>query len=121
MTAQIHAITTEAQLRAVWPIVQQLRAHLDEHSFVAQALRQLDEGFHASALYVDGTPRAFAGWRVMEFLAIGKHMYIDDLVTDATTRSQGHGKLLLDWLKAEAKRLGCVHEEQKNRRARAGV
>lgn len=108
MTAQIHAITTEAQLRALWSIVQQLRPHLDEHGFVAQALRQFDEGFHATGLYVDGTPRAFAGWRVMEFLAIGKHMYVDDLVTDATTRSQGHGKTLLHWLKAEAKRRGCV-------------
>ena len=41
-------------------------------------------------------------------LAVGKHIYVDDLVTDATTRSKGHGKLLLDWLKVEAVRLGCV-------------
>ena len=44
----------------------------------------------------------------MEMLAVGKHVYVDDLVTDAGVRSRGHGKALLDWLKAEAKRLGCA-------------
>lgn len=104
----IRAITTEDQLRAVWPVASQLRPHLDEESFVAQALRQIDAGFRATALYVDGTPRAFAGWRLLEMFAVGRHVYVDDLVTDATTRSQGHGKALLDWLKAEARRLGCA-------------
>jgi GNAT superfamily N-acetyltransferase len=106
--ADIRAVTTAAQLRELWPVVAQLRPHLDEDGFVTQTLRQFDGGFHATALYTDGAPRAFAGWRVLEMLAVGKHIYVDDLVTDATTRSQGHGKALLDWLKAEALRLGCV-------------
>ena len=104
----IRAISTNAQLRELWPVVAQLRPHLDEDRFVTQTLRQFEHGFCATALYVDGAPRAFAGWRVLEMLAVGKHIYVDDLVTDATTRSKGHGKLLLDWLKAEAVRLGCV-------------
>lgn len=106
--ADIRAVTTDTLLRAVWPVVAQLRPHLDEDRFVGQTLRQFDQGFRATALYVDGVPRAFAGWRVLEMLAVGKHIYVDDLVTDATTRSQGLGKSLLDWLKAEAVRLGCV-------------
>ena len=107
--AVIRPLRTPAELRAAWPVVQQLRPHLDEDAFVAQALRQFDTGFHATALYDDaGCVRAFAGWRVLEFLAIGRHVYVDDLVTDAGARSHGHGKALLDWLKAEARRLGCV-------------
>lgn len=106
--ADIRPITTQSQLRAVWPVVEQLRPHLDEDAFVAQSLRQFEDGFRATALYVDDVPRAFAGWRVLEFLAVGKHVYVDDLVTDATARSHGHGKLLLDWLKAEARGLDCV-------------
>ena len=104
----IRAVTTDVQLRELWPVVSQLRPHLDEDGFVTQSLRQFDGSFRATALYVDGVPRAFAGWRLLEMLAIGKHIYVDDLVTDATTRSKGHGKQLLDWLKTEAKRLGCV-------------
>ncbi|MFS8063785.1 MAG: GNAT family N-acetyltransferase [Luteimonas sp.] len=104
----IRPVTDEAGLRAVWPVVQQLRPQFDETGFIAQVLRQFDKGFQATALYDEaGVARAFAGWRVHEFLAVGKHVYVDDLVTDEAARSQGHGKAMLDWLKAEARRLGC--------------
>ena len=74
-----------------------------------QALRQLGAGYRATVLVdADGVPRAYAGWRVLEFLASGRHVYVDDLVTDAAARSQGLGAALLDWLKAEARRLGCT-------------
>lgn len=104
----IRTVDSPAELRAAWPVVQQLRPHLDEARFVAQALRQIVDGYRATVLYVDdGVPRAYAGWRVQEFLVHGRHVYVDDLVTDETARSRGHGKALLDWLKAEARRLGC--------------
>ena len=103
----IRALDDAAGLRAAWPVVAQLRPHLDEAAFVAQALRQIDAGYRATALAEDGAVRAYAGWRVQEFLVRGRHLYVDDLVTDAGARSHGHGKVLLDWLKAEARRQGC--------------
>lgn len=36
-----------------------------------------------------------------------KSLFIDDLCVDSTQRSQGMGRALLDYVKAEAKRLGC--------------
>ena len=42
------------------------------------------------------------------FLVYGRHVYVDDLVTDDDARSRGYGKAMLDWLKAEARRLGCA-------------
>ncbi len=104
----IRPLADAAALREVWPVAQQLRPHLDEETFATQALRQHEDGFRATALYDDGTPRAYAGWRVHENLVYGKHMYVDDLVTDQTVRSRGYGKILLDWLKDEARRQGCV-------------
>lgn len=107
-TIEIRPLTDAAALRSAWPVAQQLRPHLTEEGFVAQALRQFDEGFRATALYDDGNARAYAGWRVYENLVYGKHMYVDDLVTDQTVRSRGYGKQLLDWLKDEARRQGCA-------------
>lgn len=108
-TVRIADATTAAELRAAWPVVAQLRPAFDEDRFVAQALRQLGAGYRATVLYdADGVPRAYAGWRVLEFLASGRHVYVDDLVTDAAARSQGLGAALLDWLKDEARRLGCT-------------
>ncbi|TWH99996.1 acetyltransferase (GNAT) family protein [Luteimonas cucumeris] len=105
---EIRPLADAAALREAWPVAQQLRPHLTEESFVAQALRQLDDGFSATALYDTGVVRAYAGWRMHENLVYGRHMYVDDLVTDAGVRGRGHGKALLDWLKDEARRQGCA-------------
>ncbi len=105
----IRALTSEAELRAAWPVASQLRPDFDESRFTTQMLRQIDNGSRATVLYDgDGVPRAFACWRIMEMLAVGRHVYVDDLVTDAASRSRGYGKAMLDWLKVEAKRLGCA-------------
>lgn len=105
----VRTLTGEAQLRAVWPLVSQLRPEFDADRFVAQMLRQIGDGCHATVLFDGaGVPRAFACWRVLEMLAVGRHVYVDDLVTDVAARSRGYGKAMLDWLKAEAFRLGCV-------------
>ena len=104
----IRPLTDAAGIRSAWSLVAQLRPHLGADALVAQLQRQFTEGFRANVLYDDGVPRAYAGWRVHENLVYGRHMYIDDLVTDETMRSRGYGKAMLDWLKAEAKRQGCA-------------
>lgn len=104
----IRPLLDAAAIRAAWPLVAQLRPHLDRDALAAQLQRQFAEGFHAHVLYDDGEPRAYAGWRVHENLVYGRHMYVDDLVTDETVRSRGYGKAMLDWLKAEARRRGCA-------------
>jgi GNAT superfamily N-acetyltransferase len=108
-TAEIRTIVSDTELRAVWPVVSQLRPEFDEARFLAQMHRQIAEGCRATVAYdAQGVPRAFACWRVMEMLAVGLHVYVDDLITDEAVRGQGYGTAMLDWLKAEAKRLGCV-------------
>lgn len=105
----IKTITGDTDLRAVWPLVSQLRPEFDQARFLAQMHRQIAQGCRATVLYdAEGTPRAFACWRVMEMLAVGLHVYVDDLIVDQNVRSQGYGKTMLDWLKAEARRLGCA-------------
>lgn len=106
---EIRTLGGEDELRAVWPLVSQLRPEFDEDRFLVQIQRQIAQGCRATVLYdAEGAPRAFACWRVLEMLAVGLHVYVDDLVTDQTVRSRGYGKAMLDWLKAEAERLGCV-------------
>lgn len=108
MSLDIRDLHDGAGLRAAWPLVSQLRPQLDEASFVDQALRQMRHGYRATLLLQDNVPLAYAGWRVQEFLVHGLHLHVDDLVSDAGSRSRGHGKALLDWLKAEGLRLGCT-------------
>ncbi|MEO8419221.1 MAG: GNAT family N-acetyltransferase [Methylophilaceae bacterium] len=46
-------------------------------------------------------------WRLIENTYEGRRLYVDDLVTDESTRSQGVGKLLLQHLEQQARTLGC--------------
>ncbi len=46
------------------------------------------------------------GFRIVEFLAYGKFLYVDDLVTAEDARSEGHGKQVLDWLVGVARKEG---------------
>jgi GNAT superfamily N-acetyltransferase len=46
--------------------------------------------------------------RVFENTVDGVQMYVDDLVSDETTRSRGIGKALLDHLQRSARAAGCA-------------
>jgi GNAT superfamily N-acetyltransferase len=106
---EIRPLCDADAIRAAWPLVAQLRPHLDADALVVQLQRQMADGsFRAHVLQDAGVPRAYAGWRVHENLVYGRHLYVDDLVTDETVRSRGYGKAMLDWLKAEARRQGCA-------------
>ena len=60
------------------------------------------------ALVVDGgAVRCVALWRGIENTHDGRRLYVDDLVSDEACRSQGAGKMMLDWLEAKAVSLGC--------------
>ncbi len=50
---------------------------------------------------------AVAGFRVVNHLAWGRTLYVDDLATHPQARRRGHGAALLEWCAEEAKRLGC--------------
>ncbi|MFC2967345.1 GNAT family N-acetyltransferase [Acidimangrovimonas pyrenivorans] len=104
----LRAVDGEAELRACYPLMRQLRPHLTSAGeFVARWRRQHDAGYRLLALWQGDRPVALAGYRVQENMIHGRHLYVDDLVTDAEARSAGHGAVLMARLKQEARRLGC--------------
>jgi GNAT superfamily N-acetyltransferase len=50
---------------------------------------------------------AVAGFRLLETLAWGRSLYVDDLSTLPEARRRGHAAALLDWCAGEARRQGC--------------
>lgn len=97
----------DEEVARCFPVMVQLRPHLTEDTFVAQVARQRQEGYQLAYVEERGAVRALAGFRVQEMLFRGRHIYVDDLITDATERSKGHGDLLFDWLVEHARTLGC--------------
>ena len=100
--------TSDADIARCFTVMQQLRPHLVEADFIARVRRMQAEGFLLAYLEDhDAVVRAVTGYRYYEKLFSGKNLYVDDLVTDATERSRGHGRALLGWLAAEARAHGC--------------
>lgn len=102
---------TDADVRRCYAVMAQLRPHLAEEQFVEQVQRQRRGGYQLAYLEEDGQVRAVAGFRLHETLVSGRHVYVDDLVTDETKRSRGWGGALFDWLVDWARKADCVHFE----------
>ncbi len=66
---------------------------------------RLAGSFEAAA---SGSAVAVAGFRVHHNLARGRHVYVDDFVTAARGRNQGHATALLRWLVELAADLACA-------------
>lgn len=107
-TTTIQTANTFEQIRSCFAIMKQLRPHLvSEESFIAQVERQMQEGYHLVFVEIQDQVVALAGYRYLEFLAWGKVLYIDDLVTDESTRRNGYGGKLLKWVIEQGKKNGC--------------
>lgn len=105
----ITRISSDDEILATHDVMFQLRPHVPRDAYVTTVRRMMKtDGYLLAASTEDGVVRAVAGYRFMEMLYCGKILYVDDLVTDARTRSKGHGRALLDWLKEAAQARGCA-------------
>ena len=101
--------TTDEQILATRDVMLQLRPYLAPEDYLPTVRRMMQtDGYHLAAVQTAGIVRAVAGYRYMEMLYCGKTLYVDDLNTDEQIRSQGHGKALMDWLKAEGRAHNCL-------------
>ena len=99
---------TASLLAHCFPVMHELRPHLDEPSLLPQVKRQIEsQGYRIAFVEDNGEVAAVAGFCVVEMLAWGGTMYVDDLVTAETKRSTGYGGTLFDWLVEQARTLGC--------------
>lgn len=109
MNPAVQTAVTDEEIRRCFPLYHELRPHLVEAEIVERVRRQQrGHGYVLVFVEEEGVPVALAGFREAEFLAWGRVLYVDDLVTAAKARGRGHGGLLMDWLLAEARRRGCA-------------
>ena len=111
---RIVALTDEAGAvaDAVWlaraeAVHRQLRPQLPP-DYVGRMGEVLAKGAQLALVVDDDAVLCLALWRVIENTADGRRLYVDDLVSDENRRSQGAGKMMLDWLETQATELGCT-------------
>jgi len=85
---------TDEQINACFPVLSQLRPEISETDFLSVVRSQMSSGYQLLYLCIDYQVLSVAGFRISENLAWGKHLYVDDLVSDQYHRSQGAGEHL---------------------------
>jgi GNAT superfamily N-acetyltransferase len=104
----IRIATTNTEIAACYPVMRELRPHIEEDYFLARVRSQESAGYRLVFVQNPEAVVAVAGFRVCENLAWGRFLYVDDLVTLPAHRSKGHGTKLLSWLKEYAAKEGCL-------------
>jgi len=112
---------TDAEIEACFEVMAELRPHLKKNQFLSTVRNMESEGFRLIYIATDNKVVAAAGYRICSNLFMGKHLYVDDLVTAKANRSSGYGKRMIEWLRDEAKRSNCkfLHLDSGTHRGRA--
>lgn len=98
---------SNSEIERCYPIMAELRPHIGQEQFVRQVREQEKTGYKLAYLKGDGEVRSVAGFRILENLAWGKFLYVDDLVTRAVDCNEGYGSALFDWLVSHARAEDC--------------
>jgi GNAT superfamily N-acetyltransferase len=113
--------TTDVEIEACFEVMAELRPHLKPMDFLLGIRQMESEGYRLIYISVDNRVVAAAGYRIYSNLFMGKHLYIDDLVTAEVDRSSGYGKQMIDWLRNKAISRDCkfLHLDSGTHRGRA--
>ena len=99
---------TDDEIRKCFPVMTELRPHFtDEESFLKQVKQQAENHDFKLVFLEDDVVKAVGGIRIGEWLARGKYLEIEDLVTASDSRSKNYGGELFDWIEDYAKRENC--------------
>ncbi|MBI1224525.1 MAG: GNAT family N-acetyltransferase [Bacteroidetes bacterium] len=107
MNEIIRFAKTPEDIQLCCPVIIELRPHLAKVDLVAMVMEMFSEGFQLIFIEAeDGTAAAICGYRYLQNLFTGKHIYVDDLGMLPTHRGKGYGGALLDFVFEAAKSQG---------------
>ena len=98
---------TDKEIQGCYAVMAELRPHVSPDEFLRKVKRQSEIAGYQLVYLTDGEIKAVAGFRISEWLASGKYLEIEDLVSKSGERSKGSGGQLFDWLVEHAKEKDC--------------
>jgi GNAT superfamily N-acetyltransferase len=105
----VRVAESDADIRPCYAVMRELRPHVgDDEEFVARVRRQQEQSGY-TLIYVEeaGKPVACAGFRISEWLAWGRALYVDDLICVESHRGKGPAEALMYWMEDHARTQGC--------------
>ncbi len=106
---EIKEALTDTDIARVYPVMCALRPHIASEAEFLERVRRQQKQSGWRLIYVEdaGVPVAAAGFRISEWLAWGKALYVDDLICLASHRGKGFAEALMRWMEDHARKEGC--------------
>lgn len=107
---EIKVCSSVKDILKCWEALLALRPHLIESDFVPTIQEMMSEGYQLAFIEDDDKAVAAIGFRYLQYLYNGKHIYIDDLSTLPASRGKGYAGKLLDYVETKAREKGyaCI-------------
>lgn len=103
-TVTIKEIQSQNEVLEAFPVMKQLRTHLDERTYLELVKDAQEKDRYKMFALLDGNKIvAITGFKPMITLYYGRSVWICDLVTDINKRSNGYGEKLLTYVHQWAK------------------
>ncbi|WP_231182935.1 GNAT family N-acetyltransferase [Haladaptatus sp. DYF46] len=103
----IHELETEREWLDAFPVMVQLRTHLDEDTYLDYLRTMTTDGYRLFAVSVDGEIVTLAGVGVQVNMYYGRHVWVYELITDGDHRSEGYGAELLSFIEEWGREQNC--------------
>lgn len=104
----IKIVETDMEIGNCFAVIQQLRPHLIQETFIVYVKTLLAEGYQLAYKKENDRVVCVAGFRISHNLFAGKNLYVDDLATLENERSKGYGEEMINWLRAFAIEQECI-------------
>ncbi|KAA0966045.1 GNAT family N-acetyltransferase [Sporosarcina sp. ANT_H38] len=108
-TEKILELTTTVQWKEAFLIMKQLRLDLVEETYLDLLSEMKIDGYRLFAFFSENTIVAVAGLSLRVNFYNKRHVFIYDLVTDASHRSLGYGERLLTYIHKWSKDNGAEY------------
>ncbi|MFD1361561.1 GNAT family N-acetyltransferase [Lentibacillus salinarum] len=106
-TLTINELQSQEEILEAFPVMNQLRTHLDEATYLDLVTEAKEKDmYRLFALYDQEEIVAVTGFKPMITLYYGRFVWVCDLVTDSSKRSNGYGERLLSYVHKWAKENG---------------
>lgn len=100
-------IASDEEIKYCYKIMHQVRTDLSKEDFLSTINKQIENGYKLAYVLDHSQVICVAGFNINQKLSWGKHIYIDDFITDKSVKSTDAGKALLDFIKIYAEQQGC--------------
>lgn len=105
---EFKVLLNENDFQQAFPIMKQLRPHLDEKTYLSLLrIARSESGYTLLGVFSQHRGIGLMGYRLLTDFVHGRHLYIDDLVVIETYQSQGVGAKFLIKAKEIATNSGC--------------